>query len=70
MALAEAIAELNREAGYRLNITASHPAVIAHCRRSKSWRAVQVKKTGSSRAARYNNYKTSQGRAVVSFEYE
>jgi GNAT superfamily N-acetyltransferase len=69
MAFAEAIAELNREEGCRLNITASHPAVIAHCRRSEKWRAVQVKKTGSPRATRFNNYKTSQGRAVVSFEY-
>jgi GNAT superfamily N-acetyltransferase len=70
MALAESVAELNRAAGYRLNITASHPAVIAHCRRSPKWRAVNIKRTGSSRASAYiRNYRGSLGRAVVSFEY-
>ena len=70
MALAETVAELNREEGLRLNITASHPAVIAHCRRSPRWRAVGVKKTGSPSADRFvKNYRGSAGRAVVSFEY-
>jgi GNAT superfamily N-acetyltransferase len=69
-ALAESVAEMNREEGYRLNITASHPAVIAHCRNSPKWRAVGVKKTGSSRTERFiPNYHGSIGRAVVSFEY-
>jgi GNAT superfamily N-acetyltransferase len=70
MALAETVAELNRREGFRLNITASHPAVIAHCRRSPRWRAVGVKKTGSRNAGRFvKNYRGSAGRAVVSFEY-
>ncbi len=70
MALAEAVAELNRQQGFRLNITASHPAVIAHCRNSHRWRAVGVKKTGSRNAERFvKNYRGSAGRAVVSFEY-
>ena len=70
MAVAECVAELNRQAGFRLNITASHPAVIAHCRRSPKWRAVNVKKTGSGRTERFiKNYHSSIGRAVVSFEY-
>jgi GNAT superfamily N-acetyltransferase len=70
MALAEAVAEFNRREGFRLNITASHPAVIAHCRRSPRWRAVGVKKTGSRNADRFaKNYRGSAGRAVVSFEY-
>jgi GNAT superfamily N-acetyltransferase len=70
MALAETVAELNRREGFRLNITASHPAVIAHCRRSPRWRAVGVKKTGSRNAERFvKNYRGSAGRAVVSFEY-
>ena len=56
--------------GYRLNVTASHPAVIAHCRRSPRWRAVGVKKTGSRKPMRFvKNYRGSAGRAVVSFEY-
>jgi GNAT superfamily N-acetyltransferase len=70
-ALAESVAQENRLEGYRLNITASHPAVIAHCRASPKWRAVGVKKTGSSRTERFiPNYHGSLGRAVVSFEYE
>jgi GNAT superfamily N-acetyltransferase len=70
MTVAEAVAEWNRRQGYRVNITASHPAVIAHCRRSLKWRAVSVKKTGSRRRGRFiPNYRSSAGRAVVSFEY-
>ena len=70
MALAESVAEMNRREGFRVNITASHPAVIAHCRRSPKWRAVGVKKTGSGRTERFiKNYRSSIGRAVVSFEF-
>ncbi|MGD0384452.1 MAG: GNAT family N-acetyltransferase [Thermoguttaceae bacterium] len=70
MALAETVAELNRCEGFRLNVTASHPAVIAHCRHSPRWRTVGVKKTGSHNAERFvRNYRGSAGRAVVSFEY-
>jgi GNAT superfamily N-acetyltransferase len=69
-AVAESVAQLHREEGRRVNLTASHPAVIAHCRRSPRWRAVNVKKTGSSPATRLvANYRGSAGRAVVSFEY-
>jgi GNAT superfamily N-acetyltransferase len=69
-AVAETVAEIHREEGKRVNLTASHPAVIAHCRRSPRWRAVSVKKTGSSAATRFiANYRGSAGRAVVSFEY-
>jgi GNAT superfamily N-acetyltransferase len=70
MALAESVADTNRREGYRLNITASHPAVIAHCRDSEKWRTISVKKTGSAQNPRIvNNYRASTGRAVVSFEY-
>ncbi|MCC6125808.1 MAG: GNAT family N-acetyltransferase [Pirellulales bacterium] len=70
MALAESVAELHRQEGYRMNITASHPALIAHCRHSPKWRAVGVKKTGSADTQRFiENYRSSIGRAVVSFEY-
>ncbi len=69
-AVAESVAQLHREEGKRMNLTASHPAVIAHCRQSPRWRAVNVKKTGSSPATRLvANYRGSAGRAVVSFEY-
>lgn len=67
--LTECVADLHRSEGHRVNVTASHPALIAHCRRSPKWRTVQVKKYGSSRAIPFRDYHGSAGRAVVSFEY-
>lgn len=70
MAVAEGVAQLHVDEGHRMNVTASHPALIAHCRRSPRWRCVGVKKTGSQGAKRFiENYRGSPGRAVVSFEY-
>ena len=70
MAVLEAVAGLHRREGHRVNVTASHPALIGHCRRSPSWRAVGVKKSGSQSVKRFiKNYRGSAGRAVVSFEY-
>jgi GNAT superfamily N-acetyltransferase len=66
-----AVAELHRAEGLRVNVTSSHPALIHHCCRSPLWRTVNVKKTGTSRSAtsRFPQYRSSAGRAVVSFEY-
>jgi GNAT superfamily N-acetyltransferase len=67
-----AVAALHRAEGLRINVTSSHPALIAHCRRSPLWRTVNVRKTGGSpqRAnGRFGNYRNAAGRAVVSFEY-
>ncbi len=70
MRVAEAVCELHRHEGKRINVTASHPALIAHCRRSPLWRTARVLKTGSGNTARFvRNYRSSIGRAVVSFEY-
>ena len=70
MAVTEAVAELHRAEGHRVNLTGSHPAVIAHCRRSPQWKTVGVKKTGGQRTKQFiKNYRGSTGRAVVSFEY-
>ena len=70
MAVLEGVGDLHRDEGHRINVTASHPALVAHCRRSPRWRAVSVKPTGSARARRFKpNYRGSGGRAVVSFEY-
>ncbi len=70
MAVAEAVAELHLREGHRLNVTASHPALLAHCRRSPRWRPVGVRKTGSRAAGKFiQDYRGSAGRAVVSFEY-
>jgi GNAT superfamily N-acetyltransferase len=70
MAVAEAVAELHVAEGHRVNVTASHPALLAHCRRSPRWRLVGVRKTGSRNTRKFiHNYRGSTGRAVVSFEY-
>jgi GNAT superfamily N-acetyltransferase len=70
MQVAEAVAELHRDQGHRLSVTASHPSLLAHCARSPRWRTVRVMKTGSGRTDRFvRGYRSSQGRAVVSFEY-
>ena len=70
MRLSESVAELHRDQGLRINITASHPAVLAHCAASPSWRMVRVLKTGSRSARAFiHNYRGSGGRAVASFEY-
>jgi len=67
MTVLEAVAGLHRRQGHRINVTASHPALISHCRRSPRWRAVYIRKTGSRKA--FPGYCGSGGRAVVSFEY-
>ncbi len=69
-ATTETVAELHRQAGQRLSLTCSHPAMIAHCRRSPRWRTSGVKKTGGRASRRLaGQYQASAGRAVVSFEY-
>jgi GNAT superfamily N-acetyltransferase len=68
MKVAEAVGDLHVEQGERFSITASHPAVIAHCRGSPKWRATEVRKTGSQPIEPIR-YRGSFGRAVVSFEY-
>ena len=57
-AFLDSLAVLYVEQGFRFSITASHPSVLSHCKRSKHWKAINVMKTGS---------KHSKGRAVVSF---
>lgn len=68
-AVAEAVAELHRREGKRLNITAAHPALVAHCRRSPRWKVIDIKRTGSRASKQYAGYRGSGGRAVVSFEF-
>ena len=70
MRVAEAVCDLHRAQGHRINVTASHPALIAHCGKSPLWRTARVLKHGSGNTARFvHNYRGSSGRAVVSFEY-
>jgi len=70
MRTAEAVADLHRAQGHRLNVTASHPALLSHCGRSQRWRAVNLRKQGSPQGnTMIHDYRGSPGRAVVSFEY-
>lgn len=70
MRVAEAVGDLHRREGHRFNVTASHPALIAHCRKSPAWRAIRVQKLGSRGTQKFApGYRNSAGRAVVSFEY-
>ncbi|MBL9125135.1 MAG: GNAT family N-acetyltransferase [Planctomycetaceae bacterium] len=66
--LAEAIAASYLRRGLRLSLTASHPGLLAHCRRSNRWRPAQVYRTGS-RPGRLRGYRGSMGRAVLTFEF-
>ena len=59
-ALLDSLADLYVQQGFRFSITASHPSVLSHCKRSERWKASHVKTMGS---------KHSRGRAVVSFEW-
>jgi GNAT superfamily N-acetyltransferase len=68
MRVAEAVGSIHHAEGLRLNVTASHPALVTHCRRSPLWRTVHVRKTGVRRGTGFV-YRGSAGRAVVSFEY-
>lgn len=70
MKFAEAVSELHREEGKRLNITASHPAVIGHCKKSPRWKAVAFRRGGRRRGPEFvKDYRAAEGRAVASFEF-
>jgi GNAT superfamily N-acetyltransferase len=69
--LLDFVAQKKQREGQRVNITTSHPAVIAHCRRSSRWRAVGVQRSGGARQKKEGvRIRGSSGRATVSFEYE
>lgn len=72
MRTVEAVANVQRAEGLRVNVTSSHPALIRHCHHSPLWRTIAVKRTGQSAARKrtaFTTYRNSAGRAVVSFEY-
>ncbi len=70
MRVAEAVCDVHLQQGHRVNVTASHPALVAHCRRSSRWRVARVLKSGSRSAGEhYRGYRASVGRSLVSFEY-
>ena len=68
--LLDTVADFHRGEGHRVGITTSHPAMVAHLKRCKSWRATDVKRTGARNSRRFQGqYRCSAGRAVVSFAY-
>ncbi|MDD3588166.1 MAG: GNAT family N-acetyltransferase [Thermoguttaceae bacterium] len=68
-ALLNAMGQLCKNNGIRLNITTSHPAMVTACRHSPLWKTVGVSKTQSAMIQFKKKYRGSAGRAVVSFEY-
>lgn len=69
MAVAEAVGDWHLAQGQRLNVTSSHRALVAHCRRSPRWRFVGQRAATRPRGAPAHNYRDAAGRAVASFEY-
>ena len=72
MQFLEAVAQIHVDMGHKVSATSSHPALVGHWKRSPRWRARSFKKTGqASRRGQtsFRGYKSSTGRAVVSFEY-
>ena len=69
--LMERVCQSYVEQGMRINITASHPAIIGYCRRSAVWRTVRVSRAGNGRPQISNGKKMigAAARSVVSFEY-
>ncbi len=71
MRVVAAVAEHERAGGDRVNVTSSHPALLAHCQRSPKWRtrSVRTAAQGSRANQRFAGYHSAAGRCVVSFEY-
>lgn len=70
MKMTEAVADVYKQQGIRINLTASHPCVVGHCKRSPQWKAINVREAGSRQSDKFiKGYKGSTGRAVVSFEF-
>jgi GNAT superfamily N-acetyltransferase len=70
MRLAETVGQVLAERGLRLNVTGSHPALLAHCRDSQQWRFVQLRRRRACDAHRFvRGYRNARQRMVWSFEY-
>ena len=71
MQLAEHVAAYEASRGFRCNLTASHPAVIAHCQRSPRWQLIGIKRVvrPSDQSSHGGHVKSAVGRSVVSFEF-
>ncbi len=70
MRVLDAVAELVKAEGKRVNIVTSHPAMIRGLANSTRWRCVNVAPAGRvARSAFQKRLKVAAGRAVVSFEF-
>lgn len=69
--LLERVCEHESSRGFKMSITASHPAILAYCRRSPLWRTKYVKANGNRRRklTEGREVPTSFGRAVATFTY-
>ncbi|QDU31880.1 Acetyltransferase (GNAT) family protein [Anatilimnocola aggregata] len=69
--LAERVADDALTTGFRVSITASHPAVIGACRQSNTWRLVSYRPLGNRTRQRFQSRSipNSAGRGVATFEY-
>jgi len=68
--LLDLVAAMESAKGFRVTITASHPAVLAHCARSERWRYLEIKKLGSTpQVMDGREIASSVGRAVAAFEF-
>jgi GNAT superfamily N-acetyltransferase len=69
--LAERVAEFGRSQGWRISITASHPAIIAACSRSALWQLRAWKPLGYLWKQHFGRRAIpgSAGRGVATFEY-
>jgi len=68
--LLQFVATYESTKGNRVTITASHPAILAHCSKSPHWQLTGHKPTGSTiQTYRGRRIGCSLGRAVASFEF-
>jgi GNAT superfamily N-acetyltransferase len=69
--LAERVADAALDDGFRVSITASHPAIIAKCLHSPRWTLRSVRPLGNLSRQSYANrtIPSSAGRGVATFEY-
>ena len=73
MRFVAAVAQLHREEGLRINVTSSHPdpdTSIASTRHfGKRSQLRSVARVDGEENASFEGYRSSQGRAVISFEF-
>lgn len=69
--LAERVCRDQTSRGFRICLTASHPAVVGHCRRSRHWRAAGVRRVGQTtrQFKQGRPIQTAVRRATASFEW-